>query len=87
MHVLKVAILLISIPLSVIYVGYTLREIAGEKAGIFKKEVPAFTSPQEGEAMLSLQKRADELEVSSVCLFLYPVFHVISHRLGVTAQA
>jgi len=43
--------------------GHTLREIAGEKAGIFKAGVPAFTSPQEEEAMLSLQARADQLQI------------------------
>ncbi|KAI3933394.1 hypothetical protein MKW98_006753 [Papaver atlanticum] len=31
--------------------GYTLGEIAGEKAGIFKQKTPAFTVPQPAEAM------------------------------------
>ena len=43
--------------------GHTLTEIAGEKAGIFKPKVPAFTSPQDAEAMASLQRRADELQI------------------------
>eukprot|EP00959_Pyramimonas_sp_CCMP1952_P327588 6857908-Pyramimonas_sp.AAC.1 len=43
--------------------GHTLTLIAGEKAGIFKPNVPAFTSPQDPEAMASLQRRADELQI------------------------
>jgi folylpolyglutamate synthase len=46
--------------------GNTLAMIAGEKAGIFKAGVPAFTAPQPKEAMDALLKRAKEL---SVCLF------------------
>ena len=34
--------------------GYTLREIAGEKAGIMKPSVPCFTSPQEPEVRTAL---------------------------------
>ncbi|KAL5209782.1 hypothetical protein ABZP36_005405 [Zizania latifolia] len=44
--------------------GNTLGEIAGEKAGIFKKEVLAYTAPQPEEAMISLKQRALELGVS-----------------------
>ncbi|XP_026426584.1 folylpolyglutamate synthase-like [Papaver somniferum] len=43
--------------------GYTLGAIAGEKAGIFKHRVPAFTVPQPEEAMGVLEKRASELDV------------------------
>lgn len=43
--------------------GNTLGEIAGEKAGIFKANVPAVTSPQLEEAMVVLQKRAKELKI------------------------
>ena len=44
--------------------GNTLGAIAGEKAGIFKKGVPAFTSDrQDPEAMASLVRRAGELDV------------------------
>ncbi|KAK9791368.1 hypothetical protein WJX73_000093 [Symbiochloris irregularis] len=39
--------------------GNTLREIATEKAGIFKPGCPAFTSPQLLEAMTALQMKAD----------------------------
>ncbi|KAF8402983.1 hypothetical protein HHK36_011077 [Tetracentron sinense] len=43
--------------------GYTLGEIAGEKAGIFKHGVPAFTAPQLDEAMFVLEKKASQLDV------------------------
>jgi hypothetical protein len=43
--------------------GHTLALIAGEKAGIFKPNVPAFTSPQDPEAMESLERRANELQI------------------------
>ncbi|KAL5994627.1 hypothetical protein ACLOJK_024680, partial [Asimina triloba] len=43
--------------------GDTLGEIAFEKAGIFKPEVPAFTVPQSSEAMVVLQERASELKI------------------------
>ncbi|KAL5218073.1 hypothetical protein ABZP36_018757 [Zizania latifolia] len=44
--------------------GNTLGEIAGEKAGIFKKGVLAYTAPQPEEAMIALKQRALELGVS-----------------------
>lgn len=44
--------------------GNTLGEIAGEKAGIFKKGVPAYTAPQPEEAMIALRQRASELGIS-----------------------
>lgn len=43
--------------------GNTLGEIAGEKAGIFKKGVPAFTVPQPDEAMEVLREKASQLDV------------------------
>ncbi|KAJ8761410.1 hypothetical protein K2173_001541 [Erythroxylum novogranatense] len=43
--------------------GNTLGEIAGEKAGIFKHAVPAFTVPQLDEAMHVLEDKASKLEV------------------------
>ncbi|XP_027772948.1 folylpolyglutamate synthase isoform X3 [Solanum pennellii] len=43
--------------------GNTLGQIAGEKAGIFKRGVPAFTVPQPDEAMLVLEEKASELDV------------------------
>ncbi|XP_019102376.1 PREDICTED: folylpolyglutamate synthase isoform X3 [Camelina sativa] len=44
--------------------GYTLAEIAAEKAGIFKSGVPAFTVPQPDEAMHVLSEKASKLEVN-----------------------
>ncbi|KAL8232031.1 hypothetical protein R6Q57_001809 [Mikania cordata] len=44
--------------------GNTLGAIAGEKAGIFKKGVPAFTVPQPDEAMEVLKEKASQLDVS-----------------------
>ncbi|KAJ3685625.1 hypothetical protein LUZ61_014789 [Rhynchospora tenuis] len=44
--------------------GNTLTEIAGEKAGIFKKGVAAYTVPQPDEAMSALEHRASELGIS-----------------------
>ncbi|CAN6298883.1 unnamed protein product [Urochloa humidicola] len=44
--------------------GNTLEAIAGEKAGILKKGVPAYTVPQPEEAMSVLMHRASELGVS-----------------------
>ncbi|BFG22740.1 hypothetical protein CerSpe_090160 [Prunus speciosa] len=43
--------------------GNTLGAIAGEKAGIFKPGVPAFTVPQPDEAMCVLEEKASELNV------------------------
>ncbi|KAG0468213.1 hypothetical protein HPP92_017541 [Vanilla planifolia] len=44
--------------------GNTLGEIAGEKAGIFKPGVPAYTVPQPEEAMTVLQAKASQLGIS-----------------------
>nr|XP_004503184.3 folylpolyglutamate synthase-like isoform X2 [Cicer arietinum] len=43
--------------------GNTLGEIAGEKAGIFKHRIPAFTVPQPDEAMHVLKEKASQLNV------------------------
>ncbi|OWM87461.1 hypothetical protein CDL15_Pgr022572 [Punica granatum] len=43
--------------------GNTLEQIAGEKAGIFKREIPAFTVPQPDEAMRVLEEKASQLDV------------------------
>ncbi|OMO76583.1 Folylpolyglutamate synthetase [Corchorus olitorius] len=43
--------------------GNTLGEIAGEKAGILKHGIPAFTVPQPDEAMHVLEKKASKLNV------------------------
>ncbi|WZY80086.1 hypothetical protein YC2023_026470 [Brassica napus] len=44
--------------------GDTLGKIAGEKAGIFKLGVPAFTVPQPDEAMRLLEEKASQLNVN-----------------------
>ncbi|XXG75305.1 hypothetical protein AAC387_Pa07g3838 [Persea americana] len=44
--------------------GNTLGEIAGQKAGIFKHGVPAFTVPQPQEAMSALEYRASQLGIT-----------------------
>ncbi|KAL0383064.1 UNVERIFIED_CONTAM: Folylpolyglutamate synthase [Sesamum calycinum] len=44
--------------------GNTLGQIAGEKAGIFKRGVPAFTVPQPEEAMNVLEQKASQLDVN-----------------------
>ncbi|KAF3433632.1 hypothetical protein FNV43_RR24735 [Rhamnella rubrinervis] len=44
--------------------GNTLGEIAGEKAGIFKHGIPAFTVPQPDEAMRVLEEKASQLDVN-----------------------
>ncbi|KAG7630842.1 Mur-like catalytic domain superfamily [Arabidopsis suecica] len=44
--------------------GDTLGKIAGEKAGIFKLRVPAFTVPQPNEAMCVLEEKASALDVN-----------------------
>ncbi|XP_020202273.1 folylpolyglutamate synthase isoform X1 [Cajanus cajan] len=43
--------------------GNTLGEIAGEKAGVFKNRIPAFTVPQPDEAMHVLEEKASQLNV------------------------
>ncbi|KAL6046079.1 Folylpolyglutamate synthase [Balamuthia mandrillaris] len=44
--------------------GNTLSDIAFEKSGIFKEGRPAYTSPQEEEAMIRLRQREKEKRVS-----------------------
>jgi len=44
------------------YLGHSLREIAGEKAGILKQGVAAASAPQMAEARKVLQARAEELQ-------------------------
>ncbi|KAJ8423222.1 hypothetical protein Cgig2_027648 [Carnegiea gigantea] len=44
--------------------GNSLGQIAGEKAGIFKEGVPAFTVPQPEEAMCVLEENASKLNVN-----------------------
>jgi dihydrofolate synthase / folylpolyglutamate synthase len=44
------------------YLGHSLSEIAREKAGILKREVPAVSAPQMPEAREVLRARAEELD-------------------------
>ncbi len=46
------------------YLGNTLAEIAGEKAGILREGVPAFIAHQEGEAMDSIRAHSAEFYVA-----------------------
>ena len=48
--------------------GYTLREIAGEKAGIMKPSVPCFTSPQEPEVRTRERHHIPATSPSGTCL-------------------
>ncbi|CAF2118649.1 unnamed protein product [Brassica napus] len=50
--------------------GDTLGKIAGEKAGIFKLGVPAFTVPQPDEAMRLLEEKASQLNVRPIFNYL-----------------
>jgi len=43
--------------------GHTLALISAEKAGILKRGVPAFTAPQQSEAMRVLEQRALAMQV------------------------
>ncbi len=43
--------------------GNTIDQIAWQKAGIFKRNVPAVTVPQVPEAMRVLYERAEEKQV------------------------
>jgi dihydrofolate synthase / folylpolyglutamate synthase len=43
------------------FLGHSLREIAGEKAGILKEAVPAVFAPQQPEALEVLRRRAEGL--------------------------
>lgn len=48
------------------YLGNTLAEIAGEKAGIIKTKVPVVVAPQPAEAMRAISARAEELKAPLV---------------------
>lgn len=48
------------------YLGDTLEQIASEKAGILKPEVPAAIYPSEGTAVKVIRNRADELRIPVV---------------------
>jgi dihydrofolate synthase/folylpolyglutamate synthase len=48
------------------YLGNTLAEIAGEKAGILKANVPVIVAPQSDEAMQAIAARAEDLNAPLV---------------------
>jgi dihydrofolate synthase / folylpolyglutamate synthase len=48
------------------FLGDTLPEIAGEKAGIIKRHVPVVIGPQEPDALAVLEARAAELDAPAV---------------------
>ena len=48
------------------FLGETLPQIAGEKAGIIKGKVPVVIGPQEPEALAVLEVRAAELDAPTV---------------------
>jgi len=48
------------------FLGDTLAQIAGEKAGIIKPHVPVVIGPQEPEALAVLEQRARELDAPAV---------------------
>ncbi len=71
--------------------GDTLAKIAREKAGIMKRGAPAFTVPQEDEAMQSLTRCAEEVGVAlSVAKPLesyeIPPNHAGGVRLGINGE-
>ncbi|KAM0926457.1 hypothetical protein ACQ4PT_003526 [Festuca glaucescens] len=66
--------------------GNTLGEIAGEKAGIFKKGVSAYTAPQPEEAMVSLKKRASELGISLQVADPLKPHHLKDQHLGLQGE-
>lgn len=68
--------------------GYTVQEIAWHKAGIFKKNCPAFTLPQPEKALEVLQERAQEKGCS---LSLVPPLSIYEWetaggRLGISGE-
>ncbi|WVZ55132.1 hypothetical protein U9M48_005835 [Paspalum notatum var. saurae] len=66
--------------------GNTLGEIAGEKAGIFKKGVPAYTAPQPEEAMIALKQRASELGISLQVADPLEPHHLKDQHLGLEGE-
>jgi len=61
--------------------GNTLKEIAGEKAGIIKTGVPVVVSPQEEEARVAIEKVAHERSSTLVQVGQDYLFDEFSHSL------
>jgi dihydrofolate synthase/folylpolyglutamate synthase len=67
--------------------GDTLDKIAGEKAGIIKPGVPVVSSPQKDEALMVLQKIADENDSAFTLIGKDVEFELTSHSIeGQTLQ-
>ncbi len=67
--------------------GDTLAQIAGEKAGIIKPGVPVVSSPQKDEALVVLQKIADENNCAFTLVGRDVKFEPLSHSIdGQTLQ-
>lgn len=66
--------------------GNTLGEIAGEKAGIFKQGVPAFTVHQPDEAMRVLEEKASQLDVHLQVAPLLDVSLLNGLHLGLSGE-
>jgi dihydrofolate synthase/folylpolyglutamate synthase len=61
--------------------GNTLTEIAGEKAGIIKPGIPVVVSPQELEARLSIEAKAEERGAPLIQVGQDYLFSPVSHSL------
>ncbi|KAG2334569.1 hypothetical protein Bca52824_005749 [Brassica carinata] len=66
--------------------GDTLGKIAGEKAGIFKLGVPAFTAPQPDEAMRVLEEKASQLKVNLQVVQPLTTRHLGGQKLGLDGE-
>ncbi|KAF2000229.1 bifunctional protein folC [Amniculicola lignicola CBS 123094] len=65
--------------------GKTLSEIAWHKGGIFKKGVPAFTSPQKEEALAVLRERAAEKGTTVEVVDIHPALANDEIKLALSA--
>ena len=68
------------------FLGDTLAEIAGEKAGIIKREVSAVIGPQEDEALAVLVDRAHEMNAPTIVAGRDFTYHRGPDRLAVCEQ-
>uniref|UniRef100_M4EIY1 Folylpolyglutamate synthase n=1 Tax=Brassica campestris TaxID=3711 RepID=M4EIY1_BRACM len=66
--------------------GDTLGKIAGEKAGIFKLGVPAFTVPQPDEAMRVLEEKASKLDVNLEVVQPLTARQISGQKLGIDGE-
>jgi dihydrofolate synthase/folylpolyglutamate synthase len=68
------------------FLGNTLTEIAGEKAGILKAGVPAIFAKQRIEAEWELTARAGDVKIDPIRTSDWPVEHLEIDRLGCRYQ-